>query len=100
MFAENEGRDSLNNTPTDPVTKCRRDSLTKLPEQVPVYQRVYSDWKPTIEKTDVVGTMEVIAGMEYFLFRVSADDSKFKSVLAHMQNISLKMFFFRLMKYL
>lgn len=26
------------------------------------YKRVYPDWKPTIDKTDVVGTMEAIAG--------------------------------------
>ncbi|XP_034249278.1 formin-J isoform X3 [Thrips palmi] len=27
----------------------------------PQYKRVYPDWKPTIDKTDVVGTMEAIA---------------------------------------
>lgn len=29
------------------------------------YKRVYSDWKPSsaLEKTDVMGTMEAIAGM-------------------------------------
>lgn len=42
--------------------KFRKDSLTKLQDQMPVYQRVYSDWKPTIEKMDVVRTMEAIAG--------------------------------------
>lgn len=26
------------------------------------YKRVYSDWRPTIDKTDVVGVMEAIAG--------------------------------------
>jgi hypothetical protein len=26
------------------------------------YKRVYSDWRPTIEKTDVVGAMEAIEG--------------------------------------
>lgn len=29
---------------------------------VPEYKRVYPDWKPTIEKTDVVGVMEAIEG--------------------------------------
>lgn len=28
----------------------------------PQYKRVYPDWKPAIDKTDVVGTMEAIAG--------------------------------------
>jgi len=26
------------------------------------YKRVYTDWRPTIDKTDVVGVMEAIAG--------------------------------------
>ncbi|XP_059488775.1 inverted formin-2 isoform X2 [Neocloeon triangulifer] len=36
--------------------------LDTLPEekQTGTYRRVYSDWKPTIEKTDVVGAMEAI----------------------------------------
>lgn len=34
----------------------------KLAEGGMQYKRVYSDWKPTIEKTDVVGAMEAIAG--------------------------------------
>ncbi|XP_065351487.1 uncharacterized protein LOC135946924 isoform X2 [Cloeon dipterum] len=36
--------------------------LDTLPEEkTGSYRRVYSDWKPTIEKTDVVGAMEAIA---------------------------------------
>ncbi|XP_065209614.1 inverted formin-2 isoform X2 [Planococcus citri] len=62
--SENEGRDSNASTPVDGISKYRRDPLSKLQEQVPTYQRVYSDWKPTIDKTDVVGTMEAIAGMQ------------------------------------
>lgn len=34
----------------------------KLAEGNSQYKRVYSDWKPTVDKTDVVGTMEAIAG--------------------------------------
>lgn len=38
-----------------------RGTLDTLPEGSQ-YKRVYPDWKPTIEKTDVVGAMEAIAG--------------------------------------
>jgi hypothetical protein len=31
------------------------------------YKRVYSDWKPTIEKTDVVRAMEAIEGNKSFI---------------------------------
>ncbi|XP_075228293.1 uncharacterized protein LOC142328432 isoform X2 [Lycorma delicatula] len=37
-----------------------RGTLDTLPEGSQ-YKRVYPDWKPTIEKTDVVGAMEAIA---------------------------------------
>lgn len=37
----------------------------KLAEGNSQYKRVYSDWKPTVDKTDVVGTMEAIAGKTY-----------------------------------
>lgn len=37
----------------------------KLAEGNSQYKRVYSDWKPTVDKTDVVGTMEAIAGKVY-----------------------------------
>jgi len=49
-FAESEGRGS---------------TLDTLPEEKSTstqYKRVYSDWRPTIEKTDVVGAMEAIEG--------------------------------------
>ncbi|KAG8318057.1 FH2 domain-containing protein 1, variant 2 [Homalodisca vitripennis] len=36
----------------------------KLAQGAGQYKRVYSDWKPTVDKTDVVGTMEAIAGAE------------------------------------
>lgn len=38
-----------------------RSTLDTLPEGSQ-YKRVYPDWKPTIDKTDVVGAMEAIAG--------------------------------------
>lgn len=50
FIAESEGRGS---------------TLDTLPEEKPTntqYKRVYSDWRPTIEKTDVVGAMEAIEG--------------------------------------
>lgn len=28
------------------------------------YSRVYSDWRPTVEETDVMRTMEAIEGIE------------------------------------
>jgi len=34
----------------------------KLADANEGYKRVYSDWRPTIDKTDVVGVMEAIAG--------------------------------------
>ena len=39
--------------------------MDTLPEEKSTntqYKRVYSDWRPTIEKTDVVGAMEAIEG--------------------------------------
>lgn len=36
----------------------------KLAEGSLQYKRVYSDWKPTIDKTDVVGAMEAIAEVQ------------------------------------
>ncbi|XP_054270873.1 inverted formin-2 isoform X2 [Macrosteles quadrilineatus] len=36
----------------------------KLASGTPQYKRVYSDWRPTVDKTDVVGAMEAIAGAE------------------------------------
>lgn len=46
-------------------------SLDTLPEDRPTgdvnkkgYRRVYHDWKPSVDKTDVVGTMEAIEGMK------------------------------------
>lgn len=57
---ESEGRDPNSGTLLD---RLRRDSLTKMQEQPADYKRVYSDWKPTIDKTDVMGTMEAIAGI-------------------------------------
>lgn len=40
------------------------------PNETPViaseYKRVYPDWKPTIDKTDVVGAMEAIEGKNAF----------------------------------
>ena len=45
----------------------RGSTLDTLPEEkstsAPQYKRVYSDWRPTIEKTDVVGAMEAIEGI-------------------------------------
>jgi len=43
----------------------RGSTLDTLPEEKSTntqYKRVYSDWRPTIEKTDVVGAMEAIEG--------------------------------------
>lgn len=60
---ENEGKDGAN-SPAENYKKYRRDLTSKYSptDQVPAYQRVYSDWKNSIDKTDVVGTMEAIAG--------------------------------------
>lgn len=50
-------------------TESRSGILDTLPEEKisrtnePMqYKRVYPDWKPTIDKTDVVGVMEAIEG--------------------------------------
>lgn len=43
----------------------RSGTLDTLPEEKSTntqYKRVYSDWRPTIEKTDIVGAMEAIEG--------------------------------------
>jgi len=49
-IAESEGRGStLDTLPEDRSTNTQ-------------YRRVYSDWRPTIDKTDVVGAMEAIEG--------------------------------------
>ncbi|XP_073969429.1 FH2 domain-containing protein formin 3 isoform X2 [Rhodnius prolixus] len=50
----------------DSESDGRNNTLDTLPEGKLAeggmqYKRVYSDWKPTIEKTDVVGAMEAIA---------------------------------------
>lgn len=58
-------RRSLEN---DSESDCRNNILHTLPEGKLAnanndgYKRVYSDWRPTIDKTDVVGVMEAIAG--------------------------------------
>nr|CAD7589332.1 unnamed protein product [Timema genevievae] len=49
----------------DSESEGRGSTLDTLPEEKATpptsqYKRVYSDWKPTIEKTDVVGAMEAI----------------------------------------
>jgi hypothetical protein len=63
-------RRSTNETSTESTEGDNRNGgsniLDTLPEektQSGQYRRVYSDWKPTVEKTDVVGTMEAIAGI-------------------------------------
>ncbi|XP_069681038.1 uncharacterized protein [Periplaneta americana] len=47
----------------DSENEGRSSTLDTLPEEKATntqYKRVYSDWRPTIEKTDVVGAMEAI----------------------------------------
>lgn len=47
----------------DSESEGRGSTLDTLPEEKSTntqYKRVYSDWRPTIEKTDVVGAMEAI----------------------------------------
>ncbi|KAL0275923.1 UNVERIFIED_CONTAM: hypothetical protein PYX00_003637 [Menopon gallinae] len=51
----------------DSESESRSGILDTLPEErttrtngVPEYKRVYPDWKPTIDRTDVVGVMEAI----------------------------------------
>lgn len=54
FFAESEGRSgTLDTLPEEKTTKTN---------EVTEYKRVYPDWKPTIDKTDVVGAMEAIEG--------------------------------------
>lgn len=51
--SESDGRSSILDTlPEGKLADASRDG----------YKRVYTDWKPTIDKTDVVGVMEAIAG--------------------------------------
>jgi inverted formin-2 len=63
-------RRSTNETSTESTESDIRNGGTNILDTLPEektqsgqYRRVYSDWKPTVEKTDVVGTMEAIAGM-------------------------------------
>jgi hypothetical protein len=63
-------RRSTNETSTESTEGDNRNGssiLDTLPEekaQSGQYRRVYSDWKPTVEKTDVVGAMEAIEGKQ------------------------------------
>jgi hypothetical protein len=51
--SESDGRSSILDTlPEGKLADVNNDE----------YKRVYSDWRPTIDKTDVVGVMEAIAG--------------------------------------
>lgn len=51
--SESDGRSSILDTlPEGKLADANKDG----------YKRVYSDWRPTIDKTDVVGVMEAIAG--------------------------------------
>lgn len=51
--SESDGRSSILDTlPEGKLADANKDG----------YKRVYTDWKPTIDKTDVVGVMEAIAG--------------------------------------
>lgn len=51
--SESDGRSSILDTlPEGKLADANNDG----------YKRVYSDWRPTIDKTDVVGVMEAIAG--------------------------------------
>lgn len=51
--SESDGRSSILDTlPEGKLADVNNDG----------YKRVYSDWRPTIDKTDVVGVMEAIAG--------------------------------------
>lgn len=52
--SESDGRSSI--LDTLPEGKLAKDANNDG------YKRVYSDWRPTIDKTDVVGVMEAIAG--------------------------------------
>jgi len=51
--SESDGRSSILDTlPEGKLADANKDG----------YKRVYADWRPTIDKTDVVGVMEAIAG--------------------------------------
>ncbi|XP_063233866.1 uncharacterized protein LOC134537410 [Bacillus rossius redtenbacheri] len=59
--SESEGRGStLDTLPEERVEK----SVSQAPATCAQYKRVYSDWRPTIEKTDVAGVMEAIEGAQ------------------------------------
>uniref|UniRef100_A0A1B6D1V3 FH2 domain-containing protein n=1 Tax=Clastoptera arizonana TaxID=38151 RepID=A0A1B6D1V3_9HEMI len=66
----------------------RSTTLDTLPEgklaEASQYKRVYSDWKPTIDKTDVVGTMEAIAEAQPQL----KDKSAWRKSTLNIQNSS------------
>jgi hypothetical protein len=53
----------------------RGGTLDTLPEEKSTstqYRRVYSDWRPIIEKTDVVGAMEAIEGGYFVILKLCA----------------------------
>lgn len=62
--SESDGRSSILDTlPEGKLANANNDG----------YKRVYSDWRPTIDKTDVVGVMEAIAGkLNLLLFKTKS----------------------------
>lgn len=54
MSAESEGRSGILDTLPEERPSKIEDAMS--------YKRVYPDWKPTVDKTDVVGAMEAIEG--------------------------------------
>lgn len=75
LHAESDGRsggldtlpegklaDSQTQFPQATMTASQVGSGLQDPGPNSHYKRVYPDWKPAIDKTDVVGTMEAIAG--------------------------------------
>ncbi|CAH1402324.1 unnamed protein product [Nezara viridula] len=68
----------------DSESEGRSGTLDTLPEGKLAdgslqYKRVYSDWKPTIDKTDVVGAMEAIADIleEVLEMKIGKEPQKF-----------------------
>lgn len=62
LFAESESRSGILDTlPEERISKSNEPSPME-------YKRVYPDWKPTIDQTDVVGVMEAIEGNVHIFY--------------------------------
>jgi len=59
LFPESESRSGALHTLPEERVGRPNDAVAPATE----YKRVYPDWKPAIEKTDVVGAMEAIEGL-------------------------------------